>query len=45
MLKQAKTLSLATFEAKYQQDLECIKKTETNTCRKALGASTKEYRR
>jgi hypothetical protein len=45
MLDQAKTHSLATFEAKYQQGLECIRKTETITYRKSLISTTNKYRK
>jgi hypothetical protein len=45
MLKQAKTHSLATFEAKYHQGLERIRKSETITYRKSLSSTTNEYRK
>jgi hypothetical protein len=45
MLEQAKTHSLATFEAKYQKGLERIRKTETITYRKSLSSTTNEYRK
>jgi vacuolar-type H+-ATPase subunit H len=45
MLEQAKTHSLATFEAKYQKGLERIRKTETITYRKSISSTTDEYRK
>jgi hypothetical protein len=45
MLEQAKTHSLATFEAKYQKGLERIRKTEMITYRKSLSSTTDEYRK
>ena len=44
MLEQAKTHSLATFEAEYQKGLERIWKTETINYRKSLSSTTDEYR-
>jgi hypothetical protein len=45
MLEQAKTHSLATFEAKYHKGLERIRKTKTITYRKSPSSTTGEYRK